>query len=312
MRRFIIKTVVFLLPLLVITFTMEILLRTIPNDYSYKRKYLDKHSNEIETLILGSSHSFFGFNPSFFSSKTFNVAYVSQSLNFDYKILQKYQNEFHNLNTVILPISYFTLYSTLEDGTESWRIKNYVIYYDMNIANSFIDYSEVLSNNSKINLERLYTNYIQNNTNQNISCSKLGWGTTYHSERAKDLVETGKTAAKRHTRDDIHSVNNNTVFEDNILLLNSIIKWCEERHINVLLLTLPAFETYRQNINLEQYKTTVETANKIASQHKNCIYINLFDDNNFIAKDFYDADHLSEIGAEKLSKQINTKVNELK
>lgn len=289
MRKFTIKTVFFLLPILVVAVSMEIFLRNIPNDYLYKKKYLDRHSNEIETLIFGSSHSFYGLNPDFFSSRTFNVAHISQSLNYDYEILKKYQDNLSGLKTVILTISYFTLYGKLENGNESWRVKNYVIYYGMNVANSFADYFEVFSNHPKVNLKRLGSYYIEDN--QSISCSKLGWGTSYKSEKAKNLVETGKTAAKRHTRDGIHSKKYQDIFNDNKLYLSSIMDWCQKRNIKVLLITPPAFETYRQNINMEQYNITTETANGIASQYDNCAYINLFEDTNFTAKDFYDSDH---------------------
>lgn len=308
MRKFIIKTTFFLLPIIVVALSAEILLRNIPNDYSYKKEYLDKHSNEIENLILGNSHAFYGLNPDFFSNNTFNAAHISQSLNYDYEIFKKYQDNFHKLKAVVINISYNRFYSKLENGSESWRVKNYVIYYGMNVTNSTVDYFEVFSNQPKVNLKRLYYYYIKCNHDHNISCSNSGWGTSYKSENAKDLVETGKTAAKRHTRTDITSDVNTNIFNDNKQILNLIIKWCKKQDIKVLLLTPPAYKTYRQNINLEQYDITIKTANEIASQYANCIYLNLFDDANFVAKDFYDADHLSEIGAKKLSKLIDKKI----
>ena len=92
MKRFVIKTIYISLPILVVAILMEILLRNTPNDYLFKKQYLDKHSSEIETLILGSSHSFYGFNPEYFSSNTFNASHISQSLNYDFEILKKYQD----------------------------------------------------------------------------------------------------------------------------------------------------------------------------------------------------------------------------
>lgn len=289
---------------------MEILLRNTPNDYLFKKQYLDKHSSEIETLILGSSHSFYGFNPEYFSSNTFNASHISQSLNYDFEILKKYQDQFKNLKTIILPISYFTLFGKLEAGSESWRVKNYIIYYDLNTSKSLINYSEVLSNRINVNIKRIASYYVLGNST--ISCTDLGWGTRYNSKNARDLAETGKTAAKRHTRDDINSDKYQEIFNDNILILNSIIEWCNKNNVNVLLLTPPAFETYRQNLNQEQLKITINTTSEICSRHENCIYENLLSDTNFVAVDFFDADHLSEIGAKKLSELINEKISEWK
>lgn len=79
-----------------------------------------------------------------------------------------------------------------------------------------------------------------------------------------------------------------------------------------MLLTPPAFETYRKDLNKQQLKITIETAKQLDCENNNCIYLNLINDTCFYAKDFYDADHLSEIGAEKLSKLINQEVNNWK
>lgn len=39
--------------------------------------------------------------------------------------------------------------------------------------------------------------------------------------------------------------------------------------------------------------------------YENCTYVNMINDSTFIAKDFFDADHLSEIGAKKLSIKLD-------
>ena len=67
MRQFILRTLMISLPIVVIAILIEILLRNVPNDYQEKKEYLDKHASEVETLILGSSHSFYGINPSYFT-----------------------------------------------------------------------------------------------------------------------------------------------------------------------------------------------------------------------------------------------------
>ena len=73
MRKFSIKTLLFVVPILLLAVIIEIFLRLIPNDYLHKKKYLDAHSCDIETLILGSSHSFYGIDPNYFSNNTFNA-----------------------------------------------------------------------------------------------------------------------------------------------------------------------------------------------------------------------------------------------
>ena len=297
------------LPIFVVAILMEILLRSTPNDYLFKKQYLDKNSSRIETLILGSSHSFYGLNPEYFSSNTFNASHISQSLNYDFEILKKYKDKFKNLKTIILPISYFTLFGKLEAGSESWRVKNYIIYYELNSSKSLVDYSEVLSNRINVNIKRIISYYVFGEST--ISCTDLGWGTICNSKNARDLAESGKTASKRHTVD-INSDKYQQIFQENIFILESIIQWSNKNNIKIMLFTLPAFETYRQNLNQEQLKITINTTSDICSKYDNCIYDNLLSDTNFVATDFFDADHLSDIGAKKLSILINNRINKWK
>ncbi|HRB69044.1 MAG TPA: hypothetical protein PLC92_02955, partial [Chitinophagales bacterium] len=77
--------------------SLELLLRDIPNDYSFKKNYLNTNSNNIEVLFLGSSHIYYGINPEYISQKSFNAAHISQSLNFDLAILEKYKDRWTNL-----------------------------------------------------------------------------------------------------------------------------------------------------------------------------------------------------------------------
>lgn len=297
------------LPIFVVAILMEILLRSTPNDYLFKKQYLDKNSSRIETLILGSSHSFYGLNPEYFSSNTFNASHISQSLNYDFEILKKYKDKFKNLKTIILPISYFTLFGKLEAGSESWRVKNYIIYYELNSSKSLVDYSEVLSNRINVNIKRIISYYVFGEST--ISCTDLGWVTICNSKNARDLAESGKTASKRHTVD-INSDKYQQIFQENIFILESIIQWSNKNNIKIMLFTPPAFETYRQNLNQEQLKITINTTSDICSKYDNCIYDNLLSDTNFVATDFFDADHLSDIGAKKLSILINNRINKWK
>ena len=111
MNRFLNKFTIFVVPILLIIFSLEFVLLHLPNDYKYKKEYLDQHSNEIKTLILGSSHTFYGLDPKFFPMSTFNASNIisNTSLVIE-KILMKYKNQLSNLNTIVLPVSYFTLF----------------------------------------------------------------------------------------------------------------------------------------------------------------------------------------------------------
>jgi hypothetical protein len=301
MILFIKKACLYALIMLVFILIFEGLLRHIPNDYKYKKTFLDQHSNTIETLFLGSSHAYFDINPLYCSANCFNAGYVSQTLNYDVAILEKYDGKWDKLQSIVIPISYFTLFSTLETGVESWRVKNYMIYYGFNSSYKIKDYSEFLSNDNKISVAKLYTYYwVKQNT---ISCSELGFGLDYNSKSQKDLEKAGFEASKRHT-----ALNFND-FEANKNHLMQLIQFAETRHIKVYLFTPPAYFTYRNGLNKIQLNKTIETINLIQKENNHVIYANYLSDSTFIKTDFYDADHLNEIGAKKMTLMIDNLIH---
>jgi hypothetical protein len=297
MKTYIKNLLFFILPVLFLALVCEVLLRLIPNDYELKRDYLDKNSDKIEVLILGSSHSFFGLNPVYFSNNCFNASYVSQTFDYDLEIFKKYDNKLSRLTTVILPISYFSFLEKLNEGPESWRTKNYTLYYKFHSSKSFKDYSEILSSRLGIILKRISSYYIKGENP--MSSSSLGWGNVYNSKDARDLVESGKYAARMHTYPDFH------LYPENLSALESIIRLCKKRNARLILFLPPAYETYRVNLSRAQLNLTIQKSADIAKSYDNCIYLNLLADTTFKATDFYDADHLNEIGAKKLSLLIN-------
>jgi hypothetical protein len=284
MEKFIKRLILFVLPIVLFMVFAEILFRHIPNQYSYNANYLEAHGNEIEILILGNSHSLFGIDADEFSRKAFNAAHVSQTLDLDYAILQKYSDKLSNLKTVIIPISYFSLFEKLlEFGVEKWRAKDYYIYYSLNVPVSFENRFEIFSKGNDQKLK----DYIL--------------GEAYRPQA--DLYKSGKTAAKRHT---IEKDTAQMIFPEMRSYMESVIKFCQKKNCQVILLTMPAWHTYRENMDAWQWQKTLETAQALEKQYENVRYFNFIFDSQFIANDFGDADHLNPQGARKISKILDS------
>jgi len=284
MKKFIKSLILFALPIVFFMIFAEIMFRHIPNPYSYNANYLETSGNEIEILILGSSHSLFGIDTCEFSRKAFNAAHISQSLDLDYAILQKYSNKLSNLKTVIIPVSYYSLFEKLfESGIEKWRAKDYSIYYGLNVPIAFEDRFEIFSKGCV----QKFKNYIL--------------GKTYLPQA--DLQESGIIAAKRHT---IEKDTAQMMFPEMLNYLKSIIEFCEKKNCQVILLTMPAWHTYRENMDAWQWQKTLETAQALEKQYQNVRYFNFIADPRFTANDFGDADHLNPQGAKKMSKILDS------
>ena len=288
-------------PILLVGSSIEALVRNIPNDYSYKREYLDINAAEIEVLFLGSSHAYRDINPAYIDAKSFNAGYVSQSLYYDYKILDRYKDDWSQLRYIVIPISYFSLFTTLEDSPESWRVKNYSIYYSMFTTYNIADYSELLSNKLDIILKRVCDYYLSGQIN--VTSSELGWGRLSEPDIKPDLIEKGKTAAQRHT------VTSDIFFAKNVNILISIIAFADKHDAQVVFYTPPAFETYVKNLNDKQLTKTISTMRELDNNYTNVIYVNFLTSNLFTQEDFYDADHLNEIGARKFTLEIEKLIN---
>jgi hypothetical protein len=301
MKQFIKYLFFFTFPIVVFVVSTEYLLRNIPNDYLFKKEFLDKKSDSIVVLFLGNSHAFYGINPSYFSSNSFNASHISQSLDYDFEILKKYKTHLGNLKCIAIPISYFSLFGSLKTGAESWRVKNYTIYYDINTSNKLIDHSEAIGNKLSIVLKRNWSYYIMGNSN--ISCNDLGWGINFNSINKMDLSLTGETAAKRHF------YKNDKYFIENINILKSIIGFAKKNGTKVLFYTTPAFHTYTNNLDNKQLNQTINTMMNFADKYENVTYYNFLFDSSFLANDFYDADHLNEFGSKKLTLKIDSIAN---
>lgn len=302
MKKFLLYNIFFFIPLIILGIGAEILLRGIPNEYSMKREFLDKNASEINILILGSSHAYRGINPEYFSNKTaFNAAMFSQSLDYDFKILENYKNGFDNLNTLIIPISYPTLYTNLEMGIENWRIKNYNIYYDFSDEWKLSNSTEIFNSTLKKNLFRIKDYYILKKNH--IQMGYLGWEGITHRATKLELEETGIEAATRHT------IDTREVLNDNLNYLNKIISLASEKKWKIILVIPPAYDTYRDNLSENQLGHTINLCENISIENSHVKFLNLLYSPLFNKSDFYDADHLNTEGAKKLSVLIDQKIN---
>jgi hypothetical protein len=304
MKKYFIKIFVFLIPVVIIGCIMEFLLQHIPNDFRNKKEFLDAKSEQIQVLILGGSHTLYGINPEYLKERSFNACQVSQTLDFDLALLEKYNKKWSDLQFIVLPISYASLFEKLEKSIEPWRIKNYCIYYKMRASSYLPFYTEILSNKLETNIHRLYSFYAKGTGN--VFCTETGWDSTYSfCPKDRDFVKEGNIAARLHRWED------DQYFNEMVSSLNSIIILAQKYNAKVILFTPPAFITYRENLNRIQLTRTITTAEKLAKEYNNCFFYNFLEDLTFTEEHFFDADHLNKAGAKKMTLKIDSIIHEI-
>lgn len=282
----------FVLPIILIAVVLELTFRNIPNDYRYKNQYLHQNAKNIEVLFLGSSHVFFGIDPQLIGPTAFNAAHVSQTVDIDLKVLQKFESSLINIKYIVVPVDYFTLRARLANGNESWRAKNYNLYYNIPVSSSWTDYFEILSTPLNINLTRLMDFF---SGKEQITCSPSGWGTTFNSASKMDLEKTGKLSASAHT------IKDSQFLEANINCIKAIVAIARKKGAYVVLLSSPAYKTYTTHLAPVQLNEMFAAVNDICRKDSSVVYLNLLNDTSFVREDFYDSDHLNELGAKKLT-----------
>jgi hypothetical protein len=295
MRQFCLRTLLFALPLLGLLALFEARLRAIPNDYSYKHSFWTSRPDDIEVLVLGSSHSYYGVDPAYFTAKGFNASHISQSIDLDHALFAEYVNGLHNLKTVIIPISYNTMFGKLMNSKERWRIKNYVIYYNLPLSWAPSDHFELMNGTVQASLDRM-TAYLRHERTD-LSCTELGASGT--DPKSDDLMVTGEIAAKRHTRADRSRLPENTDH------LKAIIALARSRNARIILFTPPAHRTYREHMDPGQWREAQAAVNDVLAG-EDIAYFDLLASPAFVDEDFRDADHLSAAGRRKLSLMLDS------
>jgi hypothetical protein len=299
MKNFFYKISFFLLLIALTCILIEVLVRQIPNEYRFKREYLDKNSDKIEMLFLGGSHARAGLDPVYTEIQSFNAAHASQSLDYDWEIIKKYRNSWSSLEYIVLPVSYASLFYKIEGSMEPWRVKNYVLYYRIVITKHLRYHTEILNGLLFEHFKRLGNFYFKKI--DEIKCSKLGWGILATVGNQNDLVRTGIEAAQRHTipvdRQDCEEMKS---------ALDSIVDFSKRNNIKLIMITTPAYISYRANLDQRQMDHTVQTILNIVRKNDNCHYFNMIDDKAFTEEDFSNGDHLNGSGARKLTLMIDS------
>jgi len=306
MKKFLRYCALFALPILIAALPVEYIIRQVPNPYKYKYEWMQRNAEDVEVLVFGSSHTFYGIRPEFFDGKAFSLANVSQGIRQDLFLLKYWADRYKQLKTIIVPISFSSWFGHgLEYGTESYRCRYYKIYMDCDLYSDWSLYNLELSD-MRTALGKL-GKYISNGND--LGYDKYGWGDTYKLAEKKmakwnDGTEA-EAAVKRHT------VKNWDYIEMNYEQMKDIAEFCKSHGVQMVLITTPCWHSYYDNLNKEQLSKMYELTHRFQKEF-DVPYFDYLKDPRFKADDFYDSNHLSDIGAIKFTKILDKDIKSLK
>lgn len=291
MKRFLIYAGLMSLVVLATVFAGECMVRRLPNPYKYKHEYMLRHADEVEVLILGSSHTYYGIRPGMLHRRAFSLANQAQDLDYDLFMLEKYVPHSKSLKKVVLPISYFSLFNPPHEERGSLQDINYRVYMDCPYHSFFSKYNLELTNISLWNqkLRRMFGSEADD-----LSCDSLGWGKRYtKASRIKNWTNSD-AAIERHTP------KNWDYLDMRIGQLHRIASFCRSRSIDLVLVTMPTYPTYYENLDAKNLEKMYEVIRRFQKEY-GLFYKDYTKDPRFTDDDFRDCDHLSDVGAAKFT-----------
>lgn len=304
MKKTIVKLFIFLLPVLLVWASLEYFYRTVPNNYTVKYEQMEKRAPQIEVVLFGSSHCLFGLNPDYFSKNTYNLSNISQMLYFDKLLFDKYFDRLPKLKQVVFCIEYTNLShkaGTDEDTYRKYYYKNYM-HLDVPLVAALDpkNYSLAFTRNLEQTWDILKVYDVRGSI---LDCKENGWGFSALKSLSHSPSIDAKAKAKAHEDGSMD-------FSANKALLEQMIGQCQKRNVEVVLVSMPQTTIYMHYLNRKKLNRIFETCREFEQRHENVRYLNLFEDKRFVDGDFFDSDHLNNVGAVKCSKIVNQFLNE--
>lgn len=234
-----------------------------------------------------------------------NAAQVSQSLDMDYAILEENIEKMDSLHYIVLAVSYPTLFFTLEHSLERWRLP-YYRYYGIDTGFERSDKPILFQDAMRNNIKRIKDYYITKDD----PARRM----TRQGLIALDSIQSGDALmVKAIEVSDRHTVRhlNRPLLEKNIGYLMKIVDLAQNKKIKVVMVTLPFHTYYRERL----YKKQVDIIDAVMTDLSDSTNVFYYDMNDLGAYDrlkyFYDGNHLSSIGARRVSLQLDSIIRSL-
>ena len=305
MKKFLIRSLVFLLPALLVLALAEAYVRSIPCSYQYKGQWIEAHGDKVSTLILGNSHAFFDLRPSDFADSTFNLSNVSQRLEHDYFLLQHYAQSCPHLSRVILVADNSNLFDPPMEDDEPGREAYYQLYMHYKRPSDPLAFLSSWGSFTPYPLELSYINSFWAKVarqwqGKGLSCDSLGWGVDDKAELRNPIDFTPEGVRSHHFHDWPSTFRN-------VVALHRIAAWCQRHHITLYLLMPPVTQSYTQKANKWQLDF-VNSVTLRCQQRYGAIVVDYSCDSRFSDLDFFDTDHLNNLGATKFSNILSVEL----
>lgn len=284
---------------------LEFLLLNIDLTFSLKAKHFEKNADNIDVLILGSSHHDNGINPGDFEHfLCSNLAYSAQDLRIDSAIFNHLESRLQKVKYVLVELSYHSLEQRLDKNYSNNNL--YLIYYGINLFERPVRWLDRLIYPSNPDLYNKILNPFQDRPSVNEFGFQTKLKRDFNHNRFEMLgynqdyllQDTTNPFIQRHAYEDL------AFYEQNKRTLFSLIDIVIQSGKIPVLISPPVYLTYRAAYIPEKQKRRMACVHELQKKHPDLLFLEFDSDARFNRFDFRDEDHLNPIGAKKFSQII--------
>lgn len=294
-------------------------------DYNYLVNTINiAKKNITESIFIGHSYSLNGLDETKLNENVVNLSLSSQDLYYSFKIAKNIIDENQNIKKCYIGTGYWTFYldlSRAQNIHELARIEN--IYYPilkdghnckyLNTEKklSLDEYSNPLVKHV-FNLEKLYNClseiiYNRNKTYFNNKFTRQALSLIGNNKLNlmddEKKYRLGKERAEQHNKM-IRYVHTRA---ENEKIIKELLEYLNEKNIQVTIVNFPTTRYYNEFLNNQFKEDYYKILGKLEKEY-NFLLIDLNNENNlFSDEDFRDLDHMSSLGAEKITNILNQK-----
>lgn len=307
MKKFAIRVVVFILPLLISAVLIELWARN--NIFKAKSTYIEQHLSDIQVIALGSSQTQSAINPQYLDLKLASLAHSGSTLNLETLLFDKFFPRLPQLEFVIFELAPYNL----ERWTNEKSLKNhlYWIYYDLNNYGKSPPLREnfLLTANPQVHLNKLINLKFKSPLNEFGFVTQAPF-TLADTNKQKEIINQQQVSERQLQA---LKPDRKKLYRKNAALLDARIQRCLDNKVKVILLSTPLFHSYKQRtyqLGPDKCKRRDAYLKKWAQTEG--VYIWNWED-LFPGKkeNFVNENHLSPQGAQELTVKMNQKLSDL-
>ena len=248
-------------------------------------------------------------------SHQINLSLASQDIYYSLEGAKYVLNKNNNIRNIVICCGYYYFYSDLSrtnNEKELMRVpKVYYKLYGRRGVHNCLYFSEYISSFFESNIfdislmkeeqiRNIFNNYGYFDIKDRRKIATKEWDSKNKnwieiSELEKNLA--GKRRAEQHNK---NKKRIGSLYE-NVERFEKFADLCEEMDIKLWMVVTPVTKEYKNNLDKEYKKSFYDILNRIKAPIQ---LIDFQDIDIFVNEDFNDTDHLSEIGAKKMTKMI--------